>query len=137
LTGSRPSATLPDMDEQFEELAETLKNKAEKIGLYMRNHVIATQAREMDESDGDMVLSVEALRAKMEMGDVRVAIMAVFTLGDVAFSERVQNPEAFDLDTQFRQLMPTEHELKADEIRDRLRQQGGKLFDFEDEDDED
>lgn len=122
------------MDEQFEELADKIKTKADKLGLYMRDRWIATHTHEMDEEMAAQLSNSDAIKARMQTGDVRVAIMAIFTVNEVAFSDRIQNPEAYDLDTQFRTLMPTEHDLKADEIRDRLRQNKGKLFNFEDDD---
>jgi hypothetical protein len=118
------------MDKQFEELTDNLKRRAEKIGLYMQNAFIATHGAEMDEEMEAKLTDSDAIKARMETGEVRVAIMALFTVGDVAFSDRVQRPEDFDMDTQFRQIMPTEAEMKADEIREQLRQNKGKLFDF-------
>lgn len=118
------------MDDQFAELIDNLKRRAEKIGLYMQSAFQATQGVEMDEEMEAKLTDSDAIKARMETGEVRVAIMALFTVGDVAFSDRVQNPEKYDTDTQFRQIMPTEAEMKADEIREQMRRNRGKLFDF-------
>lgn len=123
-----------DEQEQFTELVEKLTKKAEKIGLYTNHTMIATKGEEMDEEMESQVSNSASIKERMANGEVQVAIVALYTIGEVAFTDRVQNPEKYDMDKQFLEIMPTEAELKAEEIRDRIRKNKGNLFNFGDED---
>lgn len=104
------------MNEQFEELAENFTKRAEKIGLFARDCVIIGQG---DEIDRDKINSPE-IKEMLANGEVKLALMVTFTVGDLAFSDRIQHPEKYDTDRQFAEMMPTENEMKIDNVRDSL-----------------
>lgn len=94
-----------DFEEQraeFGELAVKVTEAVEPIGLYpsrMPPSVVAPPG-------SDPVLRMQ------------------FSIGDVAYLPRVQNPEQFDLDTQFQVAMPSETEMEAIRIRAMMEERG-------------
>lgn len=119
------------MDAEFSKIVEDLGKRMEKIGLYMRDVMLATS--EMDEEMSSKMGDSAAVKAMIESGEAKFAIMAVFTIGDLAFSDRIQHPELYKEETEFRKIMPSEAELKAEFIRNRIKQ-GKPLFAADDED---
>lgn len=98
-----------EMLHEASEKAEELGRKAQKFGLY-QNHF-------------DLAISADP-----ETGDPIIVIMTNFFPGDVAWSDRVQNPETNDVNKEFRAI---QSELEQDDFeayRARLEQrlQGGE-----------
>ncbi len=102
------------MNAQFEELSEEFTQRAEKIGLYSKSCFIIPQG---DDVDKDAIESND-LREMLDNGDVQLVMVVTFTAGDLAFSDRVQHPEMFDLDAQFNAMMPTSEEMSKDKLRE-------------------
>lgn len=105
------------MNNQFEELAENFTKRAEKVGLYARDCVIIGQ--NMTEEDRDKINSPE-IKQMLQDGEAKLVLMVTFTVGDLAFSDRIQNPGKYDTDRQFAEMMPTESEMKIDHVRESL-----------------
>jgi hypothetical protein len=105
------------MNPEFEQLAEDFSKRAEKIGLYSKDCVIV--GSKGDEEERDQVESKD-IKELLASGEIKLAMIVTFTVGDLAFSERIQNPDKFDTDLQFQQMMPTAEEMTVDTLRDRF-----------------
>lgn len=108
------------MSSEFEAVVEDLANKAKHLGLYVISSTVATDNADLvgdDEEEFDKHPDVKKL---IESGEASFALMVQFTVGDMAFDTRVQNPTQHEQDMEFRRMMPTEAELTADSIRERL-----------------
>lgn len=109
---------------EFNELTDKLREQAESVGLYLRGAQVQTTAAEFDEEEEK---SIQDLMAEGE----EFMIQAHFQLGEVAFSQRIQDPDAFDEEIAFRVAAPSETEMEAARILDLLK--SGKFT--EDDDD--
>lgn len=124
------------MEDIVNQIIEDLGERTEKFGVYLR-HAVATPTSDDPEiqdklREGD--LDEEELRRMLVDGEAQSILFAVFTLNDVAFSERVQNPDKTKADDDFLMVMPTESELLRDKIARRIAE--GKDPFEEDEDDD-
>lgn len=108
------------MSSEFEAVVEDLANKAKHIGLYVISSTVATDNADLVGDDEDMLDKNPDIKAMIENGEASFALMVQFTLGDLAFDTRVQNPTQYEQDMEFRRMMPTEAELHADSIREKL-----------------
>lgn len=110
-------------DEEAQRLIEDLENASRKLGLYA----------------DQIVVGVPSLPGHVP-GDPdeeeKVVVVANFTIGDVAWSDRVQNPQADETDMEFRKmavdLEKDQFEAKRAEIERRLKE-GKPIFDEGDE----
>lgn len=119
---------------EVDNLIETIKKEAAHLGLHMKDVMIASDA---DMSDPQVAAQLEGKSMKEILDDpdseVGYAVMIYFLVGDLAFSDRVQNPEAFDEKQQFDMIVPSERELLKDKVVDKiakLRDNGGDEEDF-------
>lgn len=99
-------------EDRIKLVLDNLKESFEDIGLYLLECGVATTDDEALKDD-----SSKDFRDKLVTGESKWLISATFQLGDVAFSDRVLNPDKFKEDQTFREMMPSE----ADLIRDRIR----------------
>lgn len=123
------------MNEQFENLVEDLKNRTEKIGLYLVDASAATSSDEVREQGSVDGMDIAKMMANDEAS---FALYATFTVNKLAWSERIQNPDAFDEDKQFKMIMPTEEELLVERYKQAFIESGGDIssaFDLDDEGD--
>lgn len=106
---------------EIDNLIETIKKEAAHLGLHMKDVMIASDA---DTSDPQVAAQLEGKSIKEILDDpnaeVGYAVMIYFLIGDLAFSDRVQHPEDFDTDQQFKLIMPTENELLKDKVVDKI-----------------
>lgn len=101
-------------------LLESIKKEASHLGLHMKDVMIMNSA---DMSDPQVRAQFEdkSLKEMMDADeDISVVVMCYFLIGDLAFSDRVQNPEKYDVDKEFNLLMPTKAELTKDKIKEKL-----------------
>lgn len=126
------------MNQDMERLIEELSARCEKIGLYMRQSMvtIAGQEEQPENEANIMLASDNELKQKMLDGDVNVVIFGLFTVNEVAFSERVQNPQKFEVDTTFQTLVPSEEEIIKEKLREKLKNSEDLLDLLDDEDEE-
>lgn len=134
---------MSDNNSEVDVLIESIKKEAGHLGLHMKDVMIASSADMSDPQVAEQFKDKSIKEMISEDEDVSVAVMAYFLIGDLAFSDRVQRPEDFDVDQQFKLLMPTEHELLKDKMTERIQkaQQEGldeddffdALFDDDDE----
>lgn len=107
-------------DEEARKLMEELENAARRIGLYAEN----------------IAIGVPIGGPNIPEGEEQMVLVAQFTLGDIAFSDRVQNPQADETDMEFRKmavdLEKDQFEAKRQEIERKLKE--GKPIFGEDDD---
>lgn len=58
--------------------------------------------------------------------DSSAAVVMTFNVGDLAWSDRVQNPQQEDVNAEFRELVQAEEERKFEEMQQRLKDKYGK-----------
>lgn len=108
------------MSSEFEAVVEDLANKAKHIGLYVISSTVATDNADLAGADEEELDKHPDIKKMIEEGEASFALMVQFTIGDLAFDTRVQNPTQHEQDMEFRRMMPTEAELHRDSIRERL-----------------
>lgn len=130
------------MEEQIKELVEEIKVRTEKVGLYLKDFSMMTRSDDpdiqekiskavQDDPEGN------GLRELAKTGEVQFIMVGIFQIGDVAFGDRVQNPDAYDADKQFAQIVPSEDEMIRERIMRAIAEGKDPLSIFDDEDDED
>lgn len=114
----------PEDHDNISELADRLKEKAEKLGLYMQDVTVATPdegaAMEAHTTPDSIIQAIQ--------NGTKFVLLTTFVIGDLAFSKRVQNPEADEIDKQVAVLLPTEAELLKEKMQ-RAMEQGKGIFD--------
>jgi len=117
-------------EERIKNLVDSIEAGCTKLGLYLIEANVAT-------SDEGAVGQEEVdLRESLADEESVWMVQAVFSIGDVAFSDRVQNPKKFEEDKEFREVMPTEAELLREKYLETLKNGADILSVFDDEDDE-
>lgn len=106
---------------QFDDLITALKDQADTIGLYL-------QGAQIQSTVDPEVLEKESALALMDRGEEFI-ICATFQIGDVAWSDRVQNPEALAAEIEFDLIAPSEEEIMLQLIMD--EKVAGKFLDLE------
>jgi hypothetical protein len=105
---------------EVDTLLESIKKEAAHLGLHMKDCMIMNSA-DMNDPQVAAQFKDKSLKEIMEEDDdISVVVMAYFLIGDLAFSDRVQHPEQFDMDQQFNLLVPTKQELTKDKIKEKL-----------------
>lgn len=108
------------MEEQVERIITQLTQRCEQVGLYASNVAVSSK----DSVDPELMAKLEAengLKAALTNGDVGLTVFMNFRVGDVAFSERVQNPVKAELDQQFLSIVPSMTEMEIEKIREKLK----------------
>lgn len=108
------------MHEEFTAITEELTNKAKHLGLYVVGSTVATDNEDLVGDDSDMLDKNPDVKKMIDNGEAQFALMVQFTIGDLAFDTRVQNPTQHETDMEFRRLMPTEAELVRDKVQEKL-----------------
>lgn len=108
------------MHEEFSVITEELMNKAKHLGLYVVGSTVATDNEDLVGDDSDMLDRNPDVKKMIDSGEAQFALMVQFTIGDLAFDTRVQNPTQHETDMEFRRLMPTEAELVRDKVQEKL-----------------
>ena len=114
----------PSDHDNLQELADRLKEKAEKIGLYMQDASIATPDPDAAE---EAQLRPDSIIQSIQEGK-HFMLLTTFVIGDLAFSKRVQEPDQHEVDKQVQVMMPTEAELLREKMERALRE-GKSIFD--------
>jgi hypothetical protein len=112
-----------DSKEVIEDLITDLSKAAERIGLYTADITIGCEDSDVAEdirSNPDFM--VKAIR-----DGTRFVVLATFNVGDLAWDDRVQNPQKFQVDNEFRTLTADSTTDYIDEIRRKV-EEGGDIF---------
>jgi hypothetical protein len=101
--------------EPMNKVIEDFKSKFEKLGLYMVDVNVASSDEEINDADEDG--NIKDFRKKLADGESMMVLMGTFTIGDVAFSDRVLDPEKEKADTEFAVAVPEEWEIEVARIK--------------------
>ena len=125
------------MPKNFEHIIDELKEEAAKYGLYLQDANVAHNITSDNQEEIHKSLHTENpdLKAMITSGEVDFAVAASFMIGDLAFDDRTQNPDVYDMDKQFKQMMPTEEEYHVDKLKEKLAS-GADIWDLFEEDEE-
>lgn len=107
------------MSTQIRDILDSIRVKTEKVGLYLNGASISVSGDGMEEpyeSIEDLEAD-QALRKKLVDEEMGVMFFTDFTFGEVAFTERIQDPSAVVEKEEFIQIMPSEIDLLEERIR--------------------
>lgn len=107
------------MSTQIRDILDSIRVKTEKVGLYLNGASISVSGDGMEEpyeSIEDLEAD-QALRKKLVDEEMGVMFFTDFTFGEVAFTERIQDPSAVVEKEEFLQIMPSEIDLLEERIR--------------------
>ncbi len=104
---------------EIDAMVEELRQRAEKLGLYMQDAMVATRDDELAARASQSNMSI---RDAIE-GGAEFLVMAAFMIGDQAFSTRVLNPEQYEINKEAQVILPD----AATELKRRL-EEGGPMF---------
>lgn len=122
---------------EIEEVIEQLKERTEKFGLYLKHTIIAGSDDSDEDDEGTTKLSSDKdLKDRIASGELNVVVFATFTVGDLAFDDRIQDPAGYEQEVEFKTIMPSEHEVAMSTLREKIAK-GGDLLDLLDDEDED
>jgi len=111
------------LPEELADLLDEVTKRSEKFGLYLKDTLIGAVDRDIATAIAEGKTTVK--QAVME--GASISILATFAIGDVAWSDRIQDPDGFKVDQEFKTIMPTEDELIKDELIRKLRE-GKDIF---------
>jgi len=122
--------------ESFEKLVDTLQKPIGKQGLYL-DRALLCGVDEHGRLDSEMVPDDSAeMVTRMADGEKFVVVFNV-TIGDRAFTPKVEDPETAEVAREIRDAMPSEADIVAEDMREKLA--GGAdiedLFDIGDDPD--
>lgn len=121
------------MDESNKDRISQLVEKAHEamsdLGLYSINYSIGTSNPDLVSEQGEMDHDVREL---IESGEASFVLNATYRLNDLAWSRRVLHPDEFDLDKQFRTMMPSADEMLVDRLKEKAAE-GDFLAVFDDD----
>ena len=118
--------------ERISKLVERVHEAMEDLGLYSTHYSIGTSDPDLISEEGEMDHDVRKL---IEDGDASFVLSAIFRVNEMAWSNRILHPEEFDLDRQFRKMMPSQAEMEVVKMKNKL--EGGEdilsIFDDDEE----
>lgn len=104
------------MSETFSALLEKTKDEFESIGLYM-SAPPQVHGNPMSEEIGSALQSGEMNeKAAIESGLADFFLMCEFTIGKVAWTQRVLDPEGHAAKHEFKKMLPDDEDAKLAEI---------------------
>ena len=71
----------------------------------------------------------------IQSGEASFALNGTYRMNDMVWTDRILHPDKFDLDKQFRTMMPSEAEMILERLRDKAS--GGDFLAVFDDDDDD
>lgn len=118
------------MDEVFDsQIQEIINNTSEQfdlIGLYsVSANVGLVPSRDTDPDEVETLMTKtesdqDSVAKMVQGGELDVMMVMSFRIGEVAWSERVLNPESYEDKKEFERLMPTEQEIGKTVIIDEI-----------------
>jgi len=109
------------MSDDIRKIVEDLTERTEKFGCYVRHvHIYAAPTQEQDEEEVEEAMrelpDSDELKKQLVSGDLSVIILTTMSLNELAFSDRVQDPEKVRDEDEFKIIAPTEFDL----LRERM-----------------
>ncbi len=111
---------MSDINEQVGQIIESVKNNFQKIGLYANDVQFAVSNPEalIREDDPNYTPDMHKLIAS---GEAQFVASVRFDIGDVAWSDRILNPDKHNLDKEFEAIVPSEEDTSASELAEMMR----------------
>lgn len=111
---------MSDINDQVGQIIESVKDSFQKVGLYANDVQFAVSNPEalIREDDPNYTPDMHKLIAS---GDAQFVATVRFDIGDVAWSDRILNPEKYDLDKEFEAIVPKEDETAASQLAEMMR----------------
>lgn len=117
--------------ERISQLVKRVHEAMEDLGLYSLNYSIGTSDPSLVSDEGSMTHDVREL---IESGNASFVLSATFRLNEMAWTDRILHPEKFDLDKQFRKMMPSDAEMEVERLKGKM--EGGDVLAIFDDDEE-
>lgn len=115
---------MEENNERVTKLVDTITEDLENMGLYCRGINVMGQAASEDfDEDSD-------IRAMIADGSVSYAIVGMWQIGDVAWQDKILNPDAYDEKKQFDLMMPTREEMISEKAAQAIAE-GVSIFDLD------
>ena len=118
--------------ERINKLVEKTHEMMSDLGLYSMQYSIGTSNPDLIGEEGDMDADVREL---IESGEATFVLNGTYGVNEMAWTDRILHPDQFDLDKQFRTMMPSEAEMMLERLRDKASD-GDFLAVFDDDDEE-
>jgi len=118
--------------ERINQLVEKTHTAMSELGLYSINYTIGTSNPDLVSEEGEMDHDVREL---IESGEASFVLNATYRLNEMAWSRRILHPDEFDLDKQFRTMMPSEAEMMVERLKEKAAE-GDFLAVFDDLEDD-
>lgn len=122
----------------MEKLLTELEKEAAKVGLYMREVSVGTPDQSVV-AEGEQINSEKVIQALKDGKEF--VVVATFSVGDLAWSDRILNPEDYEVKKEFKKIVPNINELREDALR-RIAESGSLLdenpdeYEFDDDEDD-
>ena len=107
--------------EELNVVIESLRERADQIGLYMMGAALQGSATEEETEQAS------SMRELIAEGS-EVIVQASFRLGSVAWSDRILNPDEYDELKAFELVAPSEEDILISDFLERAK--SGELFDL-------
>ncbi len=122
------------MSDEIKKVIEDIRDRTEKLGLYLRDVKVGAVDSSEEEDDDPMkeMPHSDELKKKLQDGDINVIVFTHFTLNELAFSDRIQNPGKVEEDDKFVLAAPTEFDILKDKMKRNI-EAGRNPFDDGDE----
>lgn len=104
-----------DFADKLNNTASNALKSLEKIGVHVKSAELGTvpkdPAKMLDPEFVEMVTSGDKEEELFESGELRILMRVVAHTADLAFSEKILDPEMHELNQEFRMQLPTEDEV--------------------------
>lgn len=115
--------------ERIGQLVDKIHEAMSDLGMYSMNYTIGTNNPDLVDETGEMDHDVREL---IESGEASFVLNGTYRLNEMVWSRRILYPDEFDLDKQFRTMMPSEAEMTAENLKN-LAVEGGILAAFDED----
>lgn len=126
------------LEEQMVTLRDTIAEAVEELGLYLRADLCGAWVPPrwipaVQSGVDDLGMLVAGDESEDPFHEDPFKLILAVEIGDVAWSDRVQDPASFEQTKEFRRSLPTEHDMLMSNLKDQAK--SGELFSWEDDDD--
>jgi hypothetical protein len=108
------------MNEIFKEALSDLEERLSKLGVYVTSSEFG--AVPASEDLYEEMLDVESFNPEESFmnGNIKLYVSTFCSFGDIAFSDRILNPDSYNEKKQFDLIVPTESEIALESLKDDL-----------------
>ena len=110
------------MSEEIKKVMEDLKASTEKYGLYLRGAFFAASNTDEDAEALNELPDSDDLKKKLANGQLGLILSTVFSTNNLAFSQRIIEPEVVAAEDEFNIVVPSEFEMLKEKMQQRLKE---------------